>query len=294
MSHRKPNLHFFVPGFSKCGTTTLCSLLADHPELYIPPIKEPNFFAMGYHRGWDWYTDLFQDAGDRKGGEGSTFYTAAGFEDQVIAHLKQHYPDAKFMFIARDPIKRIESSYREHHHSGYKYGVHVPHDLEATLRAFDNIIADSSYWARLGRYRAAFDPGQIHVLFFEDLLRDQSRVLAECFRFLGVDPEVKIQDLDRKLNPGSAKRYDSPHMRWIHTNRYANKLWKRLPASFTSWALDQDWMRRRFQQPVAWSGAALAFVQEKIGDDAHQFLSFCEKPSSFWPIAESCEQRRVA
>ena len=70
---RKPNVQFFVPGFSKCGTTTFCSLLGDHPEIFIPQCKEPNFFAMAYRRGWDWYTDLFEGSDGRMCGEGSTF-----------------------------------------------------------------------------------------------------------------------------------------------------------------------------------------------------------------------------
>ena len=38
-------IDFLVPGFSKCGTTTLCALLAQHPAIYIPELKEPWYFS---------------------------------------------------------------------------------------------------------------------------------------------------------------------------------------------------------------------------------------------------------
>ena len=39
-----PNL--FVIGAAKAGTTSLQHYLAQHPEIYMSPVKEPNFFAF--------------------------------------------------------------------------------------------------------------------------------------------------------------------------------------------------------------------------------------------------------
>ena len=132
---------FLVPGFSKCGTTSLCSHLAKHPEVFIPEAKEPCFFAYNFEKGWQWYETFFKDAGAaRIFGEGSTFYTAAEFEARTCERLFRHFPDVRLIFVARDPIARIESSYREHHHSGHKYGIDVPPSLGQALRKFRNII----------------------------------------------------------------------------------------------------------------------------------------------------------
>jgi len=38
-------IDFLIPGFSKCGTTTLCALLAQHPSIYMPELKEPWYFS---------------------------------------------------------------------------------------------------------------------------------------------------------------------------------------------------------------------------------------------------------
>ena len=284
---RKPDIKFFVPGFSKCGTTTLCSLLGDHPEIFIPEIKEPNFFAMAWRRGWDWYTDLFEDAGGRLSGEGSTFYTAKNFEDKVVDHLDEHYSDAKFIFIARNPYTRIESSYREHHHSGHKYGVHVPHDLEETLRNFDNIIDDTSYWSRLSVYRQRFSDDNIHIMFFEDLLKNQSQELQKCFEFLGVDASVKIENSKRQLNPGSKKRYDTATMRWIRTHGVTAKLWNCIPQKQRESLEAQDFFRLPFNKKVEWSEGARQLFDEKLADETRSFLEFAGKPADYWDRASA-------
>ena len=289
---QRPDVKFFVPGFSKCGTTTFCSLLGDHPEIFIPECKEPNFFAMAYRRGWDWYNGLFEGSGNRICGEGSTFYTAANFETQVVNHIKENYPKAKFIFIARDPLKRIESSYREHHHSGHKYGVHVPHDLEQTLRDFPNIIDDTSYWSRLNAYRNHFDDDRFHILFFEDLITDWQGELAKCFEFLGVDPTIEIQDLERQLNPGSRKRYDTKLMRFIRQNQVASTVWGKLPKRRQEKLESRNFLRKPFVNSIEWSRSAREYMLDQLYEDAASFLQFAGKPADYWQL-ESCVNDRA-
>ena len=36
---------FIVIGAMKCGTSTVCGYLEDHPDVFIAPQAEPNFFA---------------------------------------------------------------------------------------------------------------------------------------------------------------------------------------------------------------------------------------------------------
>ncbi|MHC4178113.1 MAG: sulfotransferase, partial [Planctomycetota bacterium] len=68
-------LDFLVAGFGKCGTTSLCSALADHPDIFIPKRKETAFFAFNHKRGWCWYESHFEDAHALQIlGEGSGFY----------------------------------------------------------------------------------------------------------------------------------------------------------------------------------------------------------------------------
>lgn len=277
-------LDFVVPGFSKCGTTTLCALLAEHPGITISTTKEPNFFATEYERGWDWYESLFSGSGNSIRGEGSTFYTVAEFEEAASSRIAKHFPDVKLIFIARDPIRRIESSYREHHHSGHRYGVDIPYDMGDALVAFPNIIEDTMYWQRLNAYRRRFSDEQIHILLFEDFVRAPQDELKKCFRFLGVDPNASIDDSHRQLNPAESKLRDSAFMRWIRSHKLTNVLWNGLAATRDERLEQLLGLRKTAPKSVYWTPAARNLLRWRLEDDMAQFLSHCGKPSDCWRL----------
>ena len=73
----RPN--YFVIGAPKAGTTSLCSHLGAHPDVFMSDPKEPQFFSHNLHRGYEWYASLFESAsGHAAVGEGSTTYSSTG------------------------------------------------------------------------------------------------------------------------------------------------------------------------------------------------------------------------
>ena len=46
LDNRKVNL--FIVGAPKCGTTSLYKYLSEHYEVFMSPVKEPNFFSDIY------------------------------------------------------------------------------------------------------------------------------------------------------------------------------------------------------------------------------------------------------
>jgi len=97
-SAMKPN--FLVIGAMKCGTTKLCHLLGQHPDVFMCEPKEPEFFAKDkkYKRGWDWYESLFT-AGEGKTaiGEGSVTHTKSLRFPNAASRIVKHLPDAKLI-----------------------------------------------------------------------------------------------------------------------------------------------------------------------------------------------------
>jgi hypothetical protein len=64
----KPN--FFIVGAPKCGTTALYEYLRPHPNIFMPKVKEPHFFAKDlgtypFIKTLEDYTRLFAAAGSR-------------------------------------------------------------------------------------------------------------------------------------------------------------------------------------------------------------------------------------
>lgn len=279
-------LDFIVAGFSKCGTTTLCSLLDEHPDIFIPEMKETAFFAWAFHRkGWDWYRSLFEPGrGVRLHGEGTTFYTAAQWERMSCDRIVRYVPGVKLILIARHPILRLESAYRENHHSGHLLNVRAPYGIGPFLRAFPNTVADTLFWQRINTYRSHFPDERFHVMFLEDLRRDPQRELARCFEFLGVDPSFRVRDVARRENSGEEKLYDSWLMRFIRSHRRLNRYWGRMePQQQDRWGRRLG-LRRPFRGPVRWRREDYQWVIDQIADDARQFLAFYGKPADFWDL----------
>ena len=81
MAAARPN--FFIVGAPKCGTTALYEYLRPHPQIFLPRLKEPHFFAkdLGTYpavKTPEAYAALFADATARhlRVGEASVYYLA--------------------------------------------------------------------------------------------------------------------------------------------------------------------------------------------------------------------------
>ena len=108
-----PNL--FIIGAAKCGTTSLHCYLDLHPEISMSRIKEPRFFACPEGpreeraiTDRNRYLALFE-AGKKIRGEASPAYSQHPAVSGVPGRIAMESPDAKFIYLVRDPIERIES-----------------------------------------------------------------------------------------------------------------------------------------------------------------------------------------
>src|SRR5712672_1051216 len=104
---------FFIVGHHKSGTTALYQMLRSHPQIYMPDLKEPWFFAEDMRPRFqpprsappfetlDAYLELFQDAGPgQRIGEASSSYLWSRTAASSIAALR---PDARIIAILREP-----------------------------------------------------------------------------------------------------------------------------------------------------------------------------------------------
>ncbi len=189
MADRPDNIALII-GAMKCGTSSLFSYLAQHPEIAGSKVKEPDFFASddNFARGMGWYRDLWQWDGDvhRIALEASTNYTKMpGFPNAAARIATIAEARFRFIYIMRDPVKRIES--------------HRIHRMDTHWREFErdpggfseHEINTSRYAMQLEPYFAHFPAERIFLTSLEELKEDPERVLRDIFRFLGVDPEFR-------------------------------------------------------------------------------------------------------
>jgi hypothetical protein len=279
-----PPLTFILPGFSKCGTTTLIEMLGRHPDLLLPRRLEPWFFVKpDYAAHWDGYSALFPEAHPSQAmGEDSTAYTSFKVIDRVADRIAAHYPEIRLLFLARDPIARIESSFREIHHSGPLFGIDAPFELDEAMIQYPQLIEDSRYWSLISRYRSRWPEESVHVVFLEDLQDFPMKTVDECFRFLDLDPEQSRDKSLPRMNSGTTKLRDTRALRRLRQGRFSGPPLARYSPKDQDRVLGRIGLRRHFTEDISWSAAATDLVRERVYPDAMRFLSEYGGPQREW------------
>ena len=195
---RLPNL--VVVGAAKAGTTSLHNYLDLHPDITMSEDKEMRFFTDPDCRSWiGQYQDYFK-ADTRYRGESTPQYTKWPLFPGVADRLAELAPDARLVYLVRDPIDRLVAEYVEEATWGVMTGDLEEHlvDLEATSNP---LVAPSRYATQLRELRRRFGADRILVVDLDTLAGDPAASMAEVFGFLGLPPV----DLDEEaLRPQNA------------------------------------------------------------------------------------------
>jgi hypothetical protein len=203
---------FFVIGAPKAGTTALHAALAQHPGLYMSPVKEPKFFLCDgpppdhggpgdahSYREWIWrpeeYERLFDGApAGTLRGESTPFYLA-----DPAAHRRIHaaVPDARLIVILRDPVDRAYSNWAHLWADGLETigdfltaCAEEPRRTAAGWAPFWRYVATGRYGQQLQHLYGLFPRHQVHVIRYLSLVDEPGTTLDGVCRFLGVDDGV--------------------------------------------------------------------------------------------------------
>lgn len=210
MSAIWPN--FFIVGAAKAGTKSLYRYLAQHPQVFMSPIKEPRFFSRPREvekftnaapiSTQPAYLQLFEHADAALAiGEASPNYL---WDSESPYRIRDKVPAAKIIISLRDPIERAYSQYLHF----VRLGVEPAPFYEALAGPCrENYIGPSQYFDQVSRYFEVFGRGQILILMFEDLKREPLQLLDRVAVFLGVDSEsTRNITVDTVYNPYVAPR----------------------------------------------------------------------------------------
>ena len=130
-------------------------------------------------------------------------------------------PDARLIYIVRDPSDRIVS-----HYLHQWYDKRQDDDLSGVMADPDNerarhYIRTSSYYLQLSQYLEYYDLSSIMVVALEDLKKDRNATLARVFGFLGVDDSFTPPETTAVVNATASK---------IRTNKLGDLLRSNHPA----------------------------------------------------------------
>jgi hypothetical protein len=198
-----PNL--IIIGGLKCGTTSIHHYLGLHPEIQMSKPKELNFFVeeLNWDLGMDWYRARFDDRFGVRG-ESSPHYTNLPRFTGVAERIERHCPDAKLLYMVRDPINRVLSHWVHATGAGYESG-----EMDEVLSRPDcAYVQRSMYWMQLQPYLERFEHDRIEVITAEELQDDRKGTMRNAFRYAGVDEDFTHEQFDREWEKSSAKQGD--------------------------------------------------------------------------------------
>jgi len=195
--------NFFIIGAPKCGTTSLAAWLADHPNIYMSPIKEPFYFSEDIKHRWctDWnvYQRLFDAAisAHLAIGEASTFYL---FSRVAVPTIEKEIAGARYIVMLRNPV---DMAYALHEQQLRSFNENIEDFWQAWPLAskrrvgelvppgcVDPVLLDYPAWCRLGeqleRLFSIVPRDRVLVLVLDDLKQDPRREYVRVLDFLGV------------------------------------------------------------------------------------------------------------
>ena len=219
-----PNL--VIIGAMKCGTTSLHHYLNSHPEISMSREKELDFFRKKkrWGRGIEWYKSHF--VGEAKiYGESSPNYTNYPYWEGVPEKMYSVIPQAKLIYILRDPIERIISHYIHLYTAGKE-----DRSIDEALTDFEDnpYIMRSSYYYQLEQYLKYFPEENILVITLENLSSNPQSTLTKVANFLDLDPEFDFDRASKTLHSSVFKRRKNKWGELLSKNSLFKKI-KKLP-----------------------------------------------------------------
>lgn len=201
---------FLIIGAGKSGTTSVNNYLKQHPQIFVSPVKEPNFFGYELKSRGDFkahdelrhylnsvtriedYVELFRGAEfNQIKGETSNTYL---YHEDAPLRIHHYIPGVKLIAIFRQPAERLYSRF-----------LHLAREKKLPSEKFEDCLDKTSIWWRrndlvkegfyyqnLSKYYERFSSDQIKVFLYEDLQSNPGKLFKEIFRFLNVSENFTL------------------------------------------------------------------------------------------------------
>lgn len=227
--------HFLLVGAAKSGTTSLTHYLKQHPQIFMPALKEPMFFSPSYAKNidpgnilgaffhknkivsdYEEYLRLFRKGKNSMAvGEASTAYLFLYRE--AVPRIIKCLQDPKIIIILRNPAERAFSAFC---HIVRDTGWDISFERFLSLEKEEDaagwevkrhVLRSGDYFHQVEAFLRHFT--RVHVLLYDDMRLDAAGMMKDLYRFLGVD-EHFCPDLSARWNVSGVPSHRGLY-RWI-------------------------------------------------------------------------------
>ena len=199
----------FLIGAEKAGTTMLLHLFDQHPGITVSEPRITDYFTSNWDKGLDWYSACFVGPPESVFLDASRSYSSASLNRAVAnaanaspgagvpARLHSVNPNAKFIYVLRDPVTRTYSSYWQWVREGSE-----KRPFREAILANPMYFDRSDYCGQLQKYLEYFSLEAFLFVIFEELAQDPIAAARSCIRFIGAVPEDYPLSYDSIKNQG--------------------------------------------------------------------------------------------
>ncbi|HAC60454.1 sulfotransferase [Parvibaculum sp.] len=221
----------FIIGAMKCGTTTLHTLLEQHPAITVSQEKEPNFFKKAGETCAEDYEKIFPELDKTRHVwtlDGSTSYSKTKRWPNPPKRIAELPGEKRIIYLMRDPVARIES--------------HIAHSIARGRwqKNYDvKLLKDaSSYAQQIAAYETAGLLNDMMLIDFDELCREPIAMATRVFEFLGLD----IPDIV-PVPPQNTRRTQQRFMPEEDATRWRKRLNQEMRTLVEKYGFEAEWTR---------------------------------------------------
>ena len=220
---RVPNL--LGVGAGRAGTTLIYRLLRASSDVYVPPVKEVNYFGVfdsrvlqGGFTDRDYCRMFLLASSEKYVGEVSPVYLTRDASAQAIHEFNK---DMRIIITLRDPVQRAISQYK--HQKDQTQEKDIDEYFETGLLNIDNAqqrhwftpannLHQSLYAEPVERFLSLFGRENICFLIYEDLQNSPSDWLKKLEEFLTVPLDLSVASERYNYSSGAVDQVDKRTM----------------------------------------------------------------------------------
>ena len=201
------NSDFYFPDFigigaQKSGTTWLYKNMLEHPEIFLPKIKEIHFFDWYFYKGIQWYSNIFSNIKQRKKGEITPGYSI--ISEKKIKLIQKINPKLKIILLLRNPVERAWS------HAVMNLSTIPNKEINKItnnefIKHFNSTssIERGNYPKIINKWSKFFPKEQIFIANYNKIKEAPDHLLNDIFKFLEVEKITSFKDfpINEKILP---------------------------------------------------------------------------------------------
>ena len=210
-------IDFLIVGAQKAGTTSLYEYLSKHDEIFMPFLKELNYFSndQNYAKGEGYYHDFFSGVQSSLIlGEASPQYM---YSPDIARRIFDYSPSIKLIMCLRDPADRAYSHFRMNKRRGKEINCFETIVLQQIMSYEETGVCHEDpefdylglglYGNKIKSFLRYFESSQIKVVWSDDLDGNRKKTVDDVIFFLGLNSKINPDTVEKKFHTGGEARF---------------------------------------------------------------------------------------